>query len=112
MTENIKYNARAKELQVQIEDQLQMITDPDLEIDVFNLGLIYEVEVDDQENCHVVITFTEVACGCQDTLPYDIGLALQKIDGITKVKVDIVYEPQWTMERITRNGRRFLGIAV
>lgn len=47
MTENIKYNARAKELQVQIEDQLQTITDPDLEIDVFNLGLIYEVEVDD-----------------------------------------------------------------
>ena len=112
MTENIKYNARAKELQVQIEDQLQTITDPDLEIDVFNLGLIYEVEVDDQENCHVVITFTEVSCGCQDTLPYDIGLALQKIDGITKVKVDIVYEPQWTMERITRNWRRFLGIAV
>ena len=57
----------------------------------------------------MVITFMEVACGCQDTLPYDIGLALQKIDGITKVKVDIVYEPQWTMERAPFLRDRGLG---
>lgn len=112
MEETIVYNSLARQLAPQIEAQLQTVVEPDLEIDVFNLGLIYAVDLTPEGHCHVKLTFTELTCDCQATVLPQLAAALTKVAVIKAVTTEIVYTPAWTMARITRNGRRFLGLAV
>ena len=111
MREDIKLNEGAKALSEQLVATLQKIYDPEIELDIYNLGLVYEISVDEQGFCKVVMTFTDMGCGCADTLPIDLVDALKKIDGITDARVEVVWSPVWQMTRISRYGRIALGIS-
>src|SRR5699024_7791760 len=112
MEETIVYNSLARQLAPQIEAQLQTVVEPDLEIDVFNLGLIYAVDLANEGLCHVMLTFTELTCDCQATVLHQLETELAKVAGIKAVTTEIVYSQAWTISPITRNGRRFLALAV
>ncbi|MCH4171152.1 MAG: metal-sulfur cluster assembly factor [Lactobacillus sp.] len=112
MRDDIQINDRAAAISDQLVDKLQTVYDPELGLDIYNLGLIYEIHLDDSGHCHMVITFTEIACGCTDTLPKDLIAALMQLEAINKVSVEVVWSPAWKMTRISRLGRITLGIAV
>lgn len=111
MREDIKINDRAAALEEQLIETLEKIYDPEIELDIYNLGLIYEINLDENGLCTVVMTFTDMGCGCADTLPVDLVNALKKIDGIKDAKVEVVWSPVWKMTRISRLGRITLGIS-
>lgn len=111
MREDIKINDRAAAISQALIDKLETIYDPDIELDIYNLGLIYEINLDENGTCHLVMTFTDAGCSCADTLPDEIIETLSQIDGIEKVKVEIVWSPVWKMTRISRFGRIALGIS-
>ena len=111
MREDIKINDRALAISDQLVDKLQTVYDPEIELDIYNLGLVYEINLDETGHCHVVITFTEAGCSCVVTLPADIVTALNSIDAITSVSVEVVWTPVWKMTRISRLGRITLGIS-
>lgn len=110
MRDDIKINETVVPLSDQIIQALSDIYDPEIGLDIYNLGLIYEIEIDDQAVCDLTMTFTGVACSCIDTVPGEIQESLKKIDGINKVNVHIVWQPAWNMVRISRLGRITLGI--
>ena len=112
MRDDIKLNVRAKAISDQLVDQLEMVYDTEIGLDIYNLGLIYEINLDADGHCKIITTFTEIACGCMDTVPNDIINALTQIDGINKVSVEVVWTPKWEVTRISRIGRAELGIAV
>lgn len=112
MREDIKINDRAAEYSEAIIERLQKFNDPELELDIYNLGLIYELNLDENDQLTVVITFTEMVCGCIESMPVDIKAALQDLPGIKAVDVQIVWSPRWNMKRISRLGRMALGISV
>lgn len=112
MREDIELNDRAKAIEDQLVDKFETVYDPEIGLDIYNLGLIYKVDLAEDGHCKVVITFTEIACGCIDTLPKDLIDALSQLDEITKVSVEVVWSPAWKMTRISRLGRAMLGISV
>ena len=79
MREDIKINDRAAALSDQLVAVLESVYDPEIELDIYNLGLVYEINLDDQGFCTVVMTFTDAGCSCADTLPVDLVAALKTI---------------------------------
>lgn len=77
---------------------------------IFNLGLVYEINLDEQGLCTVTMTFTDAGCSCADTSHHLVS-ALKQIDGIEDAKVEVVWSPVWKMTRISRVGRITLGIS-
>ncbi|HFU4059774.1 TPA: metal-sulfur cluster assembly factor [Streptococcus suis] len=111
MREDIKLNDRAAALSDQLVQVLETIYDPEIELDIYNLGLVYEIDVDQVGFCKVVMTFTDAGCSCADTMPGELVAALKNIDGIEDAQVQIVWSPAWKMTRISRLGRITLGIS-
>ena len=111
MRDDIKINERAKALSKELVEKLETVYDSEIELDIYNLGLIYEINLDENGHCKVVMTFTDVACGCADTLPLDLADTLKTIDGIESASVEVVWKPVWKLTRISRLGRIALGIS-
>lgn len=72
MREDIKINDRALALEKSLIEKLELVFDTDVELDVYNLGLIYEIHLDEAGTCKVVMTFTDTACSCAESLPIEI----------------------------------------
>ena len=111
MREDIQINDRAAALSEELVAVLENIYDPEIELDIYNLGLVYEISIDENGLCKVIMTFTDAGCSCADTMPGELIEALKKIDGIENAKVEIVWSPAWKMTRISRLGRITLGIS-
>ena len=109
--DDIKVNDLAQPFLEQIIKQMTTVFDPEIELDIYNLGLIYEITVDENGHCYFLMTFTDTGCGCEETMPYEIAEKLKSIDGINSVKVETTYSPVWKMTRISRYGRIALGIS-
>ena len=97
-------------IKTRILNALEEVIDPELGIDIVNLGLIYELDLDEEGTCKVVMTFTDTACDCAESLPIEIVARLKEIDGIEDVKVEVTWSPAWKITRISRYGRIALGL--
>ena len=84
----------------QILDALETVIDPELGIDLINLGLIYGVDLDENGKCTVEMTLTTMGCPLTDMLDADIKQALTAIDGIQSVEIHLVWYPAWGPERL------------
>ena len=111
MRDDIKINDRAAAIQDKLVEKLERIYDPDVELDVYNLGLIYEINLDESGHCKIVMTFTDTACDCAESLHIAIMDSLKKIDEIESVSVEVTWSPAWKITRISRFGRIALGIS-
>ena len=99
-------------LQAQIGEQLETVIDPELGIDIVNLGLVYGVDLDEDGYCHVQITLTTMGCPLADVIIGDIERALLKIDFIKEVVVELVWYPAWDPSRMSRYARIALGVKI
>lgn len=97
-------------LKAHILERLETVIDPELGIDVVNLGLIYEVNLFQKNFCEIQVTLTTMGCPFGDVIEDDINDALQNITEITDSKVKFVWYPAWTPVRMTRYARIALGI--
>ena len=110
MREDIQMNKALEPYQEELVNQLQTIYDPEIGLDIYNLGLIYGIELDATNHCILTMTFTGVACTCIETMPGEITNKLTQIDGIDSAEVQVVWQPAWRLDRISRLGRITLGI--
>jgi metal-sulfur cluster biosynthetic enzyme len=88
---------------------LHEVADPELPVSIVDLGLVYDVEVDDGQ-VTVELTFTATACPCMDFIKWDVRSRLLE-EGFDRVTVVETWDPPWTTERITDRGREALGRA-
>lgn len=93
-----------------VMDALEKVIDPELGIDLVNLGLIYDVKVDDAGACTVTMTLTTMGCPLGDVLNKKITDAVMGVDGITACKINLVWEPVWDISRMSRFAKIALGI--
>ena len=92
-----------------IIDALKDVYDPEIPVNVVDLGLIYNVEVEDNE-VHVEMPLTAQGCGMGPYIAQQAEWRIAEIEEVEDVVVDLVFEPQWTPELITEDGKRLLGI--
>ena len=93
----------------QIYSELKQVFDPEIPVNIVDLGLIYDVRVDGA-TCKVKMTLTSQACPEARTIPEVVKRRCNGVQGIDQTDVEIVWEPQWTPQRITEEGRAILGI--
>lgn len=99
-----------EEIQERILTALETVIDPELGIDVVNLGLIYEVDLAKDGFCTVKMTLTTMGCPLADVLTQNIHDALKDVPEVTGTEVKLVWYPAWTTDRMSRYARIALGI--
>lgn len=101
---------KAQALEAQVIEALRGCYDPEIPVDIYELGLIYGVDVDASGVVKIRMTLTSPACPVAGTLPPDVESKVQAIDGVTSAKVDLVWDPPWTPERMSEAARLQLNM--
>lgn len=88
---------------------LEKVIDPEMYISIVDLGLVYDVK-DYDGNVKVVMTLTTIGCPLFSVIERDIQTHLHTVDGVRDVTVQVVFDPPWSMERMTEKGKALLGV--
>ncbi|PFA66420.1 DNA methyltransferase [Bacillus sp. AFS015802] len=89
---------------------LEQVVDPELGIDIVNLGLVYDVELDDEGKATVTMTLTSMGCPLAGTIVDQVKTALRDIPEVKETEVDIVWNPPWSKDNMSRYAKIALGI--
>ena len=89
---------------------LENVIDPELGIDIVNMGLIYDVELDDAGLCTVTMTLTSMGCPRAEHIEQDVRRALSDIPQVKDIEVNIVWDPAWGIDKMSRYAKIALGI--
>ena len=88
---------------------LKTVYDPEIPVNVYDLGLIYKVEVDEQKNVRIDMTLTAPNCPADDFLIEDIRMKVASIDDVKNVDVNLVFEPEWDKDMMSEEAKLELG---
>jgi FeS assembly SUF system protein len=99
---------------MQIRDRiiatLKTIFDPEIPVDIYELGLIYGVEVADDGEVHVIMTLTTPMCPVAETLPPEVEDKVRNVLGVTDVSLDLVWDPPWSVDMLSDAARLELNL--
>jgi len=99
-----------EDLKQEIIEALMEVNDPEIHIDIINLGLVYEVHVDNEKNVDVKMTLTAIGCPLAGTITGQVQEVLRGIEVINNVSVDLVWNPPWDKKRVSKIAAMTLGI--
>ena len=97
-------------LQEAVVDALKEIYDPEIPVNIYDLGLIYAVEVDDEADCVVTMTLTTPNCPVAETMPGEVELRAGSVPGIRDAEVNLVFDPPWDPSKMSDEARLELGM--
>lgn len=97
------------ELENKVVEVLKTIYDPEIPVDVFELGLIYEVKIDKENNVEIEMTLTSPNCPVAESLPKEIEDKVRDIPEVTSSKVKIVFDPPWDKDMMSEEAKLELG---
>ena len=89
---------------------LKTIYDPEIPVDIYKLGLIYDVQISDEGEAKVLMTLTTPNCPVAESLPMEVEEKVGEIEGITKSKVEITFEPEWEKDMMSEEAKFELGL--
>jgi FeS assembly SUF system protein len=102
--------ARTDALKPAIVDAIRTVFDPEIPVNIYELGLIYDVFVDAGGVAAVRMTLTAPGCPAAQSLPVEVARKVREVPGVTDAKVDVVWEPAWTKERMSDVAKLQLGL--
>ncbi|GGA34653.1 DNA methyltransferase [Kroppenstedtia guangzhouensis] len=94
----------------EVMEALETVEDPELHIDIVNLGLVYGVDIDDEGNVKVTMTLTAMGCPLAGMINEMVETAVKSVEGVKSVEVNIVWNPPWSKDRMSRYAKMALGI--
>ncbi|MCP5059880.1 MAG: DUF59 domain-containing protein [bacterium] len=89
---------------------IHTVYDPEIPVDIYELGLIYEVESDDSGEVRIVMTLTSPMCPVAETLPPEVEAKARAVEGVTDVMLDLVWEPPWSPSMMSEAAKLELGM--
>jgi len=98
------------DLKGKVIEALKTCFDPEIPVNIYELGLIYEIEADEAGAVKILMTLTSPMCPVAGSLPPEVEEKVKAIPGVTSAKVDVVWEPPWTPEKMTETARLQLGM--
>ena len=102
--------AKTEALTPAILDAIRTVYDPEIPVNIYELGLIYDVFVDAAGVAGVRMTLTAPGCPAAQSLPVEVARKVRDVPGIADAKVDVVWEPAWTKERMSEAAKLQLGL--
>ena len=97
-------------LRDQIIAAFKKVYDPEMPVNIYELGLIYGLEVDDSGNVQIRMTLTAPNCPVAGILPGQVEAAARAVPGVNNVKLELVFDPQWTKDRMSEAAKLTMGI--
>lgn len=89
---------------------LKTVFDPEIPVNIYDLGLIYDIAVNEEQEVHIQMTLTSPGCPVAQTFPGTVEQAVNQVEGVKDCNVELVWEPPWTQERMSEVARLELGI--
>ena len=96
-------------LKEQVVEAIKTVYDPEIPVDVFELGLIYEINVYPVNNVFILMTLTSPACPAAETIPAEIEHKIKAIEGVNEVKVEITFDPPYSQDMMSEAAKLELG---
>jgi FeS assembly SUF system protein len=91
-------------------EQLQTVYDPEIPVNIYELGLIYDVEVDDDGAARIRMTLTTPMCPAAEELPPEVETKARSVEGVTSVQLDLVWDPPWNPSMMSEAAKLELGM--
>ena len=97
-------------LEDEIIKVLKQIYDPEIPVNIYDLGLIYEIDVDDDDHVKIVMTLTTPNCPIADDIIIDVQHKVEEIEGVASVNLKLTFDPPWDESNLTEEARLELGL--
>lgn len=97
-------------LKERVVEALRQIYDPEIPVNIYDLGLIYDLDIDEQGRVAIRMTLTAPGCPVAQTFPAQVARAVEAVEGVARCSVELTWEPPWTPERASEAARLQLGI--
>ena len=98
------------EIEGNIVEALKKVYDPEIPVNVYDLGLIYEIDINDQKEAKIDMTLTAPNCPMVDILLVDVENAVKSVDGVESVNVNLVFDPPWDKNMLSEEAKLELGL--
>jgi FeS assembly SUF system protein len=116
-TEFLSADAADKDRQAEVDalgdrvvDALRTVYDPEIPVNIFELGLVYKIDIDDRNEVHIEMTLTSPMCPVAETLPGEVKAKVEAIEGVSAAAVNVVWEPPWNPGMMTEEAQLELGM--
>jgi FeS assembly SUF system protein len=96
-------------LEAEVVEQIRTVYDPEIPVNVYDLGLIYDIQVSESRHAHIVMTLTSPMCPVAGSLPGEVQLAAEQAPSIKSVDVELTWDPPFTIDMIPEETRLMLG---
>ena len=104
-----KNNMNSQDLGEKIVKELKSIFDPEIPVDIYELGLIYDVFVNEDNEVKILMTLTTPNCPVAETLPQEVEEKIKSIDEVKTAEVEITFDPPWTRDLMSEEAKLELG---
>ena len=105
---NIIYENKITE--IEIIKELRKVMDPEIPVNLYDLGLIYKIEINGKNNILIEMTLTNPNCPVAGTMPESVGLAIEKIPNLSSISVNLVWYPKWNKDMMSEDAKLALDI--
>ena len=99
-----------KDIKSKVIEEIKKIYDPEIPVNIYELGLIYKIEVDDKNKVNVDMTLTSPNCPVAESLPNDVKNNIMKIEGVSDVNLNLVWEPPWDKDKMSEAAKLELNL--
>jgi len=110
MGSEFEINNLKKKVEQKIINVLKAIFDPEIPVDIYELGLIYEIRIDDDINVGIEMTLTSPNCPVAESLPKEVEDKVGEVHGVKSSKVNIVFDPPWEKDMMSEEAKLDLGM--
>ena len=97
-------------LKTDVVDQIKKVMDQEIPVNLYDLGLIYNIDIDSNNNVLINMTLTNPNCPVAGTMPKNVGLAIENLDNLSSVRVDLVWHPKWDKSMMSDEAKLALDI--
>ena len=98
-----------EELEKDVIDMIRTCYDPEIPVNIYELGLIYEVNINEEKDVNILMTLTSPSCPVAETLPPDVEDKVRTVEGVKSAKVDLTFEPTWDQSMMSEEAKLELG---
>lgn len=97
-------------LRPRVIDAICSVYDPEIPVNIFELGLVYDIDIDADRRVHIRMTLTAPACPSAQSLPIEVERKVREVEGVADAYVEVVWEPAWTTDRMSDVAKLQLGM--
>ena len=98
------------DIKIKIIEEIKKIFDPEIPVNIYELGLIYKIDVDEKNKVNVDMTLTSPNCPVAESLPNEVKEKIKKVEGVSDVNLKIVWEPTWTHDKMSEAAKLELNL--